>query len=441
LKAVFRDGSGDISMQKLAELEVQHYSIPNFDEFGAPAREDGATILSNKTLLRGGEILYSKLNCHKPRVWLVPHDDQTKVASTEFIPLTEWRPGSVDKRFVTYLIGSAVFAEYMTCFQTSVTNSHRRINPVDLWQTHVPLPPVAEQERIAAYLDASCAALDAAVAAKRRQLETLDSLRKSIIHRSVTKGLNPDAPRRASEVAWFDEIPRHWHCEHLKRFTTRIQAGMTPPTNTPEYYEDGTIPWFAPGSFDGDIDLREPRKLINELARRDGELRIFPGGTVFLVGIGATIGKIGLVSVEASCNQQLVGIVCGHRLHSRYLAYQFKIYEDVIPGVATATTLPIFDQVKTGYLRTLQPPREEQQDICDYLDAKLAESKRLVTGIESQIATLTAYRKSLIHECVTGQRRITEAEVTRSQLSEKTGQLNRKSAKKPDGWRGAQNEH
>jgi len=275
----------------------------------------------------------------------------------------------------------------------------------------VPLPPPPEQQRIAAYLGASCAAIDAAVAAKRRQLETLDSLRVSIIHRAVTKSLNSDAPRRASGGEWFGEIPQHWHCEHLKRFTTRIQAGMTPPTNTPEYYEDGTVPWFAPGSFDGDIDLREPRKLINELARRDGELRIFPAGTVFLVGIGATIGKIGLVSVEASCNQQLVGIVCGHRMHSRYLAYQFKIYEDVIPRIATATTLPVFDQVKTGYLRTLQPPREEQKAICDFLDTKLAESKQIGAGIETQIATLTDYRKSLIHECVTGQRRVKEADL------------------------------
>ena len=284
-------------------------------------------------------------------------------------------------------------------------------------------PPLPEQQRIAAYLDASCGAIDAAVVAKRRQLETLDALRKSIVHRAVTNGLNPAAPRRASGVAWFGEIPQHWRCEHLKRFTKRIQAGMTPPTATPEYYFDGTIPWFAPGSFNGDIDLREPRKLINELARSEGKLRIFPTETVFLVGIGATIGKVGLVSAEASCNQQLIGIVCGHRMHSRFLAYQFKIYEDVIPGIATATTLPIFDQVKTGYLPTLQPPLEEQKSICVFLDTKLAESKQIIAGIETQIATLTAYRKSLIHECVTGQRLISKADVVRSQLSENTGQL------------------
>ena len=188
---------------------------------------------------------------------------------------------------------------------------------------------------------------------------------------------------------------------------------MTPPTNTPDYYFDGTIPWYAPGSYDGDIELREPRKLINELARSEGKLRMFPAGTVFLVGIGATIGKVGLVPADASCNQQIIGIVCGHRMHSRYLTYQFKIYEDVIPGIASATTLPIFDQVKTGYLPTLQPPSEEQAAICAYLDEKLDEAKRIAATIDSQIATLTAYRKSLIHECVTGQRRITDTDLNK----------------------------
>ena len=315
------------------------------------------------------------------------------------------------RRFLYYVI-SGFLGEYFaeiapgTTFQ-EISRGKAKLEPIGY-------PPPPEQQRIAAYLDASCGAIDAAVVAKRRQLETLDALRKSIVHRAITKGLNPTAPRRASGVTWFGEIPQHWHCEHLKRFTSRIQAGMTPPTNTPEYYFDGTIPWFAPGSFNGEIDLRDPRKLINELARSEGELRIFPGETVFLVGIGATIGKVGLVSAEASCNQQLIGIVCGHRMHSRFLAYQFKIYEDVIPGIATATTLPIFDQVKTGYLPTLQPPFEEQKSICAFLDTKLAESKQIVAGIETQIATLTAYRKSLIHECVTGQRRITEADVVRS---------------------------
>ena len=58
-----------------------------------------------------------------------------------------------------------------------------------------------------------------------------------------------------------------------------------------------------------------------------------------------------------------------------------------------------------------RPPIEEQREITTYLDEKLRALGSVVNGIETQIGTLTAYRKSLIHECVTGQRRISEADL------------------------------
>jgi type I restriction enzyme S subunit len=57
------------------------------------------------------------------------------------------------------------------------------------------------------------------------------------------------------------------------------------------------------------------------------------------------------------------------------------------------------------------PPLPEQWEIAAFLDTKLAELRRIVTGITVQIEILTAYRKSLIHECVTGQRRVTEEDL------------------------------
>jgi type I restriction enzyme S subunit len=375
-------------------------------------------VTSGLTLFEEGDVLFAKITpCMENGKGAFVRELPRRYAfgSTEFHVL---RPGKkIDGLFLYYATFNPIYRAYAAENMVGAAGQ-KRVSSRFVKDTRLFLPPPPEQQRIAAYLDASCAAIDAAVAAKCRQLEILDALRKTTIHHAVTKGLNAAAARRASHVGWFGEIPKHWRCEHLKRFTTRIQTGMTPPTDTPDYYLDGTIPWFAPGSYDGDIELREPRKLINELARSEGKLRMFPAGTVFLVGIGATIGKVGLVPADASCNQQIIGIVCGHRMNSRFLAYQFKIYEDVIPGIATATTLPIFDQVKTGYLPTLQPPFEEQKSICAFLDIKLAESKQIVAAIESQIATLTAYRKSLIHECVTGQQRITEADVARVRRGE-----------------------
>jgi type I restriction enzyme S subunit len=359
------------------------------------------------TLFKQGDVLFGKLRPYLEKFYLAEFDGKCTGEILAF------KPERIKGRFLFYCLASRWFIERCNAFAYGAKMP--RVNwPTQLAQFNLPLPPLPEQQRIAAYLDASCAATDAAVAAKRRQLETLDSLRRTIIAQTVTKGLNGEAELRDSGVEWFGQIPKHWRCEHLKRFATRIQTGCTPPTDTPDYYFDGTIPWFAPGSYDGDIELREARKLINELARREGVLRMFPAETLFLVGIGATIGKVGLIRQEAACNQQIIGIVSNHRMLGRYLAYQFKIYEDVIPGIASATTLPIFDQVKTGYLPTLQPPCAEQEAICAFLDEKLAELKRLVAGIESQIVTLTAYRKSLIHECVTGQRRVTEEDLQRA---------------------------
>ena len=66
---------------------------------------------------------------------------------------------------------------------------------------------------------------------------------------------------------------------------------------------------------------------------------------------------------------------------------------------------------------------DEQKEVCREIERRTKECNDVKVAIQSQIATLTAYRKSLIHECVTGQRRISEADVVRSQLSENTGQL------------------
>jgi type I restriction enzyme S subunit len=88
------------------------------------------------------------------------------------------------------------------------------------------LPPLPEQERIAAYLDASYAAMDAAVAAKRRQIETLDHVRRDIVQRAITRGLNEAPKLRATGNAWMKEVPSHWDLVSLKR-VSEIQTGLT----------------------------------------------------------------------------------------------------------------------------------------------------------------------------------------------------------------------
>ena len=102
------------------------------------------------------------------------------------------------------------------------------------------------------------------------------------------------------------------------------------------------------------------------------------------------------------------------RRHTVFLAYvtAAKYGRDYFEATGKKTTnLACTNATKVGEFPIPLPRLAEQAEICVYLDKKLGAIKRIVSAIETQIATLSAYRKSLIHECVTGQRRITAAEL------------------------------
>lgn len=283
----------------------------------------------------------------------------------------------------------------------------------------VPLPPPPEQQRIAAYLGASCAAIDAAVAAKRRQLETLDTLRKSTIQRAVTRGISSRVTLESTGNVWMEQIPRGWKLICLKRIA-EIQGGLT----LGKQYEGPLIerPYLRVGNVqDGHLDLDEvsvielPAKAAAGVELRPGDVLMTEGGDLDKLGRGYLWnGEI------PGCLHQnhIFAVRCFlHKLKPMFLTHltAAQYGRDYFGATGKKTTnLACTNANKVGEFPIPLPPLPEQETICMHLDEKLGELKRLAVGIETQIATLTDYRKSLIHECVTGQRRVREADVRRA---------------------------
>lgn len=398
VKALFHDDTGNITVERLSDLEVDHYSIPAFDAMGAPAREHGASIASNKTLLRGGELLFSKLNSHKPRVWLVPHNAHTKVASTEFIALREWHQGKVSMAFARYLLGSAVFAEYISCFQTAVTNSHKRINPEDLLRTRIPLPPLPEQQRIAAYLDVSCAAIDTAVAAKRRQIETLDALARDALHRAF------------SNVEW----PK----ERIKDLASKIGSGVTPEGGATTYLTEG-IPLLRSQNvhFDG-LRLDDVAYISKDTHAAMSNSQIKPCDVLLNI-TGASIGRCTFVPEdfgEGNVNQHVCIIRGNHRINHRFMSafLSSPMGQGQVLSAFTGASRQGLSHKELGLIEMPLPSIDMQHGIVADIELTKRRQRRVRDNISAQIDALGAYRKSLIHECVTGQRRVTEADLKRA---------------------------
>ncbi len=281
----------------------------------------------------------------------------------------------------------------------------------------IPLPPPPEQQRIAAYLDESCAAIDAAVAAKRSQLETLDAVRESVIESAVTKGVRPNAKMRPVNEDWISGIPAHWEVCRIKRIVSRVDYGISESTEP-----EGRFPVLKMGHIQrGEIEFRDldfVEEVADNLLLETGDLLYNRTNSPDQVGKAAIFRRSRSDAITFA--SYLVRLRTNHRADPYFLNY--LVNSSGFLSFARKLAIPSVQQSNlnsTRYCRMLipRPPIEEQREIVAHLDAKTAEVSRIVTGIEAQIATLTAYRKSLIHECVTGQRRISEADVRRARGS------------------------
>ncbi len=158
------------------------------------------------------------------------------------------------------------------------------------------LPPLQEQQAIAAFLDRETAKIDALIAEQRRLIELLKEKRQATISHAVTKGLNPEVPMKDSGVEWLGNVPRHWMLKPLQHLT---------PTSRPIMYgivlpgpnvEEG-IPSVKGG------DVRPHRLRLDLLNRTTYEIeasysrsRLVAGDIVF--SIRGSIGDAEIVPAE-----------------------------------------------------------------------------------------------------------------------------------------------
>jgi len=129
------------------------------------------------------------------------------------------------------------------------------------------------------------------------------------------------------------------------------------------------------------------------------------------MSIAANIGDVAILDFEACFPDSMIGMIPGHKTNLDFLYYLMRAMRGIMLRSAVQSTQLNLNYVRIGTNFAPVPPMKEQSAIAEYLDAKEHESNLISRTIEAQIATLTAYRKSLIHECVTGQRRVTEEDV------------------------------
>lgn len=275
----------------------------------------------------------------------------------------------------------------------------------------IPVAPIDEQRRIADFLDAKCAEIDALTADIQTQIDTLEQYKRSIITETVTKGLNPNAEMKDSGIQGVGKTPSHWKTTRLcYECYIRARLGWR-GLKADEYVEEGYAFISAFNIQNGKLVWTPLNYITKERFDESPEIKLH-SGDVLIVKDGAGVGKCARVDDlpmgGTTPNSSIAVITPSKNLNYRYVCYylQSAVFNNFVLLLYNGMGVPHLTQEVMSKIKILVPPLKEQMVISDYLDAKCTEIDAVVETKKAQLATLDEYKKSLIFEYVTGKKEV-----------------------------------
>lgn len=277
----------------------------------------------------------------------------------------------------------------------------------------IPMPPLAEQERIAAFLDAECAEIDTVLEKTRASIEEYKKLKQAIITQAVTKGIRGDRPMKNSGIEWIGDIPAEWRKTQL-RHCAAIKSGIT----LGKKYEktDSLVerPYLRVANVqDGYVDL-SVLTTIEVTQDEDLKYRLRAGDV--LMTEGGDRDKLGRGCVwhgeiEPCLHQNHIFAVQTSKdtLLPEFLEY--LTVSDVGRSYFDVTAIKTTNLACTSSSKVLAftiplPSVEEQAEIVEALNTKCAGIDALVAKKQQYLTEIENYKKSLIYEYVTGKKEV-----------------------------------
>jgi len=268
-----------------------------------------------------------------------------------------------------------------------------------------PLPPLPIQYAISLYLNTKCSLIDSTIEKEREIIGKLKEYRQAVITEAVTKGIREGVPMKESGVEWIGEIPYHWNVSKLKYISSSIGDGLH---GTPEYDDEGDY-YFINGNNIGHkhLEIKENTRRVNIEEYNKNKVQFF--GNTLLISLNGTVGDLSFYQFEPIILSKSAGYINLKEIVSINYVYYFLQAEPTKNYFNISFSGTTINNLSLATLRATSlpfPSLPEQQEIADYLDAKCSGIDATIQKRELAIEKLTAYKQSLIYECVTGKREV-----------------------------------
>ena len=302
----------------------------------------------------------------------------------------------INAEYICYLLKS-----YDACraFHSMGRGLRKILSYSELKNKPIVVPPLAEQERIAAFLDAECAEIDAVLEKTRASIEEYKKLKQAVITQAVTKGIRGDRPMKDSGIEWIGDIPAEWDVirvkQLLKERNERSKEGKEEPLSMSQ--KVGLVPTKFLESIPNMASSFVGAKLayVDDLVFNKLKAHL---------GVFSVSRYDGLVSPDYA-------VYCSTgKSNLKYLEYIFKTpqcigeFRKKSTGIAAGLMRLHTEGLFSIYLP--YPALSEQEEIAEYLNEKCTGIDALIVKKQQYLTEIENYKKSLIYEYVTGKKEV-----------------------------------
>tara|TARA_R110002049_G_scaffold297185_3_gene486006 strand:- start:1776 stop:3131 length:1356 start_codon:yes stop_codon:yes gene_type:complete len=203
-----------------------------------------------------------------------------------------------------------------------------------------------------------------------------------------------------SGVEWLGNIPTEWELWKLTHAYDEIGSGTTPPSGSDELY-GGDVPWITTGELREKEIFSTTKNVTLDALRKLSALRKFPSGSIAIAMYGATIGRLGILGVEATTNQACCVLTKSNIIDNKYLYYWLQAFKQDIVNLASGGGQPNINQEVVASLKISLPKKFDQQKIANFLDHETAKIDTLIEKQQQLIALLKEKRQAVISHAVT----------------------------------------
>lgn len=319
----------------------------------------------------------------------------------------------ITTRFLLYLL--PIPLKLINDVTWSTTVKHLASSQVERIQLGI--PPEGEQSAIVHYLDYIDKRIRRYIHAKQKLIKLLEEEKQAIIHRAVTRGLDPDVKLKDSGVEWLGEIPESWDVGALRRYWEVVDCKHV----TVPFVDEG-IPLASVREVQSfDLDLSTSKRTTEEWYAHliGGGRRPKKGDLIYCRNV--SVGACSLVANdERFAMGQDVCLIRSESENGRFLNY-FMHSPTMQQQLSLVLVGSTFNRINVSEIKSLLiavPPRNEQDAIVSALDARLSTLNKPIELAQKEIFLLKEYRTRLIADVVTGKLDVREAAANLPEESE-----------------------